>query len=146
VFQFHFGSIGRLGDLDTSMEGLSFNSTLVRLEGMNSLTNEFYCAVSIPLWFDWKRTDIEVLNYMFKKFQFHFGSIGSEIQSKEACFSRVSIPLWFDWKNLLLNIMESLSMFQFHFGSIGSIGDLSEVSYSPVSIPLWFDWKLIEWH
>ena len=128
------------------MEGLSFNSTLVRLEGMNSLTNEFYCAVSIPLWFDWKRTDIEVLNYMFKKFQFHFGSIGSEIQSKEACFSRVSIPLWFDWKNLLLNIMESLSMFQFHFGSIGSIGDLSEVSYSPVSIPLWFDWKLIEWH
>ena len=54
---------------------LSFNSTLVRLEE--------------PL-----KTDFT----QYKKFQFHFGSIGSIIVAQDFRVIDVSIPLWFDWK------------------------------------------------
>jgi len=77
LFQFHFGSIGRTPD-DIEWDTLeSFNSTLVRLEGLDVI-----CSTVVSF-----------------AFQFHFGSIGRinfSQKMNKLCF--VSIPLWFDWK------------------------------------------------
>jgi len=57
-----------------------------------------------------------------RKFQFHFGSIGSPIESTKFFVTLpVSIPLWFDWKGALGFISRNSKQFQFHFGSIGSV-------------------------
>ncbi len=121
LFQFHFGSIGRL---------------------LNTTELLPYSEVSIPLWFDWKcwlaylscfltgfnssmvRLEASSMYWcliMWSMFQFQYGSIGS--------FDLLIIKFW-KWK------------FQFQYGSIGSL-----CRYLPytcplaVSIPVWFDWK-----
>jgi len=96
--------------------------------------------VSIPLWFDWKiHHQITIHKYFcfnstlvrlealkpvshapVIRFQFHFGSIGRQIQTNTDAAKFVSIPLWFDWKLLTKDLNDKLALFQFHFGSIGS--------------------------
>jgi len=86
------------GDQRLTESGLSFNSTLVRLEEYLSLIRCLNLYVSIPLWFDWKfKFAIPAIDEFL--FQFHFGSIGSMagIAAADSDYRK----------------------FQFHFGSIG---------------------------
>ena len=119
AFQFHFGSIGSPLLQVFNFASVSFNSTLVRLEGSFRSLNLRKIEVSIPLWFDWK----QLRNPGIEKI----------------CF--VSIPLWFDWKSFASKSPTIETMFQFHFGSIGSNSQIGQRSTFFVSIPLWFDWK-----
>ncbi len=143
MFQFHFGSIGRIELLNDNSKSKKvsiplwfdwksywineifchftcFNSTLVRLEGGFRFYFQKFKTVSIPLWFDWKC-----------------------FENNTSCTSLlVSIPLWFDWKSIAPDSLRWLSLFQFHFGSIGRKCWFNwEINWWIVSIPLWFDWK-----
>jgi len=50
-FQFHYGSVKRVLDLDATGAGLNFNSTMVRLKVYSHLIEAVGVAISIPLWF-----------------------------------------------------------------------------------------------
>ena len=117
-FQFHFGSIGSSSGFFGFPNNPRFNSTLVRLEAKTQLQRILFLIVSIPLWFDWKsfvssfnsllicfnstlvRLEVAVCGIpkFHWQFQFHFGSIGSEMKHYDLLKFYVSIPLWFDWK------------------------------------------------
>ncbi len=143
MFQFHFGSIGSVYEGSFIIQQSSFNSTLVRLEDMQTIEKITCFTVSIPLWFDWKYLRQIIINYIKSSFnstlvrleasppisskysvppfQFHFGSIGSEEDSIGIFNNTVSIPLWFDWKgDESIDMENPIVLFQFHFGSIGS--------------------------
>ncbi len=78
MFQFHFGSIGRQ---EMMLKGghyylfqFHFGSIGRRQRGWH---HQKYVDVSIPLWFDWKKS-IGEKTPLDIAFQFHFGSIGSQ--------------------------------------------------------------------
>ncbi len=117
-----------------------FNSTLVRLEAVEIVWKINRVVVSIPLWFDWKCLVPASLGrfypvsiplwfdwkYAYQNianpsvlFQFHFGSIGSQLKIVKGLNYAVSIPLWFDWKFSATPRPFEFGLFQFHFGSIG---------------------------
>jgi len=57
-----------------------------------------------------------------KAFQFHYGTIGRNIDFLMNHFSfYISIPLWYDWKEVLQPIHPLKPL---------------------ISIPLWYDWKV----
>ena len=107
-------------DCNHAWEGFSFNSSMVRLEVLKIYRRHCVISVSIPVWFDWKKTHPACL----------------------ADCSRVSIPVWFDWK-VLVSQCQQMAMvvsipvwFDWKLCSIQSCG-----SWEKVSIPVWFDWK-----
>jgi len=123
--------------------------------------------VSIPLWFDSNGFCTTGIEFGSTSFQFHSGSIQTNLLHKIAkppCI--VSIPLWFDSNMCIVFFFLSLRvLFQFHSGSIQTANLLitslarnscfnstlvrfkptapARRSLSPrVSIPLWFDSNL----
>ena len=54
MFQFLYGAIGSSFELPLSPTKVCFNSYMVRLEEAFDLKAILFCAVSIPIWCDWK--------------------------------------------------------------------------------------------
>jgi len=98
LFQFHSGSIQTYYvSFADAHGGVSFNSTLVRFKPKQQHPLQLQQAVSIPLWFDSNSVMRLFIARFTPEFQFHSGSIQTQVQNK--CYQtlkNVSIPLWFD--------------------------------------------------
>ena len=122
MFQFHFGTIGRLAGTTPARLLLKVSIPLWYDWELFVTEKKFpLVPVSIPLWYDWEKFELTVwlvplvcfnstlvrlgvLNCQWEIyaiwFQFHFGTIGSII---------------------FLMLCISVELFQFHFGTIGSM-------------------------
>ena len=53
-------------------------------------------------------------------FQFQYGAIGRNCDTKDLQVVYVSIPVWCDWEqDYTGNLQDSLGLFQFQYGAIG---------------------------
>ena len=98
-----------------------FNSTLVQLEAVKEKSTglvEF--GISIPLWFNWKSHFGDKEKWKYQLFQFHSGSIGSQILD-------LLVEFWIYFNSTLVQL------------EVWSSPVLSAICC--ISIPLWFNWK-----
>jgi len=165
-FQFHYGLIGRKPQHPwrSFISLFQFHYGLIG-STLHSLFSVGYNGISIPLWADWESKSTHaranryyfnsnmgwlggsffgILFFIFRKFQFHYGLIGSTADNSSR-FPRhyfnstmgwlgvslsvpgtkpeaISIPLWADWEAESFEVETFASIeFQFHYGLIGSV-------------------------
>ncbi len=142
---------------------ISFNSSMVRLEGLSMSSSSSSCSVSIPVWYDWKNSTSRFTTCI-TPFQFQYGTIGSHgapappagTMSFNSSMVRLKVktrsgaPVWVACFNssmvrLKAGIPQIIDIPEGCFNSsmvrLEVTGRTRSRSSSRVSIPVWYDWK-----
>ncbi len=97
VFQFHYGTIKRMYGYEHLKDLADFNSTMVRLRGLNfegkTVDNLNFNSTMVRL----RVRYFYPLLHRHRIFQFHYGTIKSQIFIQLLIANHnISIPLWYD--------------------------------------------------
>ena len=123
-FQFQYGTIeGNTLCTAFCAAWAHFNSSMVRLKAGNWTNWAWFYPISIPVWYDWRRS------------WFWSGW----------WYNCISIPVWYDWRKFNNVARAALFIFQFQYGTIE--GTLARILYNKypeiISIPVWYDWRWV---